>query len=98
MRNKFIACFADRLLKLLVYSISKVLTKDLGYMFGSKFIGLFLYVIFFMCGNAAVLQELHVFDTTLSISLISKSQCFVQASILAKNLEQTDPRGSGPPL
>ena len=47
MRNKFIACFADKLLKLLVQSVSKVLTKDLSYMFGYKFVELFLYVIFF---------------------------------------------------
>ena len=60
MRNKFTACFADRLFKNCWYSLkllSKVLTKDLGYMFGYKFVGLFLYVIFFLCDNAALLQE-----------------------------------------
>jgi len=70
-----------------------------------KFVGLFLNVIFFyvwQCCRTSrrlrTLPQLHVFDTTLSNSLISKSQCFVQANILTKNLEQTHPRGSGPPL
>ena len=75
-------------------------------MFGYKFVGLFLYVIFFFymwqcCRTSKRLRacsKLHVFDTTLSIPLISKSQCFVQANILRKNLEQTHPQGSGPPL
>ena len=75
-------------------------------MFGYKFVELFLYVIYFFymwqcCRTSRSLRacsKLHVFDTTLSISLISKSQCLVQANILTKNLEKPHPRGSGPPL